>query len=152
MKGSNSNILFKRIAPGELVTGKFSKIFFFGVLLHIDKEGINEVLENLRDILNDDGRIVFIEPVYKKEEPLGDMVLYRTHDNFVEMFNQAGFRLVKNQNVLRSPSYSFGVIKKLKIKSKLFLPFYRKMEEWTINRKPEHANFFWELFVFEKKK
>lgn len=141
------NTSFSCISPNEKLNGHYDTIFFFGVLIHFSNEDIESLISNFKACLSPNGRIVFIEPTYKTTIQVNDEVIYRSTDEFMNLFS--AFELVHTQSILRNPSYSFHLIKKVKLKQQAFLPFYRMIEELTINRKPNTVNFFWTLFVFE---
>ncbi len=129
---------------------RFDLIYVFGVFLHLTDEMLSDLIASFHKVLKDGGRIVFIEPLLNNRIEKEEVVLYRTIEEMEIFFVRNDFSVVNQIRVLRSPSYSFNLLKILKVKSKWILPFYRKVEELTLNRKQEHADFFWQLFEFEK--
>lgn len=146
------NCSYQTIIPGQQITGEYDKILFFGVFLHLDDETLQTTLQNFHDILSPNGQIIFIEPVYNKDFQLNEQVIYRTSETLIPFFEQANFTFLEEKKVIRIPSYSFHILKKIKWTAPFMLTLCRKIEEATMERRPEHVELFWKRFIFQKLK
>ncbi len=150
-QNKKSNVTFRKIDAINEIQGTYDKIILFGVLLHISDNELDDLILKFSEILNESGKIVFIEPLGRESKRVGDEILYRTPSEIEHKFQQFHLKKMVHKQVLRNPSYSFHLLKKLKIKNRFMFTVYRWVESLTIRRKSNLASFFWHLYVFEKK-
>ena len=109
-------------------------------MFHIGNDTLKEILPAMSEHLKDDGELVLLEYT-RKETEYAPNVIIRTADGFEKDFAESGFERVFIKPVIRMPSYSISLWKKLKKDWRFLLPFLYQVERMTIHRKPEHLQF-----------
>jgi SAM-dependent methyltransferase len=104
------NIEFKAIDFLSLPENrKYGLIYFSGVLQYIDDETIQKILSKTGRLLQKDGVILSRDTVQEKQrvEKTGDYpVIYRTLQEYENLFNKAGYKMVNTRLAYENPRFS----------------------------------------------
>jgi 2-polyprenyl-3-methyl-5-hydroxy-6-metoxy-1,4-benzoquinol methylase len=147
----NQNVEYRKIDELDLIDEKtFDKIFAFWVLGHIEDETLSKYVEKFHKVLKNDGSVFIFEQTRPKTINIKDILIQRAEEDYIKLFTDGGFKLTKKKNVFRFPSYGMDVWKKIGINSSLFLSFSGLVENLTVNRKLESAEYCTQLFIFKK--
>lgn len=147
-----NNIEF-RVANNEslqIPANSINKIISYWVLQHISYSRLHELLEEFKMILTSGGKIYIYEQIINKMDMKTPVYETRNESDYIDLFKQHGFELVKKSNVFRMPSYGMGLYRKIGIQNKFILAFCGMVEWWTLNRKPEFMDYHTCCFVFKK--
>ncbi|MCY7362554.1 MAG: class I SAM-dependent methyltransferase [Ignavibacteria bacterium] len=152
-KRKTNNIHFEQLDPNnpQLADVMFDKIFALGVMLHLGNEQMDKNIPGIYSHLKNDGKLFLLEYTRAETEFAKHEVIIRSVDDFKKDFAKYGFECVSVKPVIRMPSYAISTWKKIGKDWKFMLPFLYQLEKLTINRKPEHILYHWQVFEFKKK-
>lgn len=128
----------------------FDKVFTFWVLAHINNIDIEKYAKEFSQLLKHNGTIFIFEQIKGAEQMQSETYIRRETSEYIDIFVKEGFVLEKNKKIIRYPSYARAMWNKTKLKSKLLLNLLYTIEKLTVNRKPEYAEYYTEVFVFKK--
>lgn len=128
----------------------FTKIFTVGVLYHLDDEALRDILCQFKERLANEGRIVLIEHSSDKPRIFDGIAKQRTLDEWQVFFNNADLDVEIAKPIVRIPSYSMGIWKKLP-RWRFLLPLLLFLEEKTLFRKREYVDYYYYVFVLSHK-
>lgn len=147
----NQNVEYKIIDELDLIKEDiFDKIFAFWVLGHIEDKILSRYIEKFYKMLKKDGNMFIFEQTRPKTINIKDILIQRSEEDYITLFTNGGFELIKKKNVFRFPSYGMDIWKKIGINNSFFLNFAEIVENLTVNRKLELAEYCTQLFVFRK--
>ncbi|MCB1024849.1 MAG: methyltransferase domain-containing protein [Acidobacteria bacterium] len=145
------NIEYKNTSEiAELQDNTFDKIFTFWVLQHIEDVTLSKYIEKFHRLLKDNGTLFVFEQTQTATTNYNDVHIQRAGSDYENLFLQGSFQLIKKKNVFRFPSYGMDIWTRMGVNSRITLKMARMVEGFTVNRKPEHAQYYTQLFVFKK--
>lgn len=137
--------------PLSLPDKKFTKIFTYWVLQHIDNEELKTTFVEFHRLLADNGHVYLFEQVRNNESVvLGDIHHQRKLDEYITLMKNAGFSVIYTKRVFRYPSYALGIWSRYKWLPAFMLPVLSLIEEATVNRKPQFIQYSTDVMVFQK--
>jgi ubiquinone/menaquinone biosynthesis C-methylase UbiE len=121
---------------------EFSKIFTFWVLAHNADDQVINYLIQFRRLLSPNGHILLFEHIRPETKVLSDVHIQRSIHHYAELAEKAGLYMEQYQLVLRSPSYALSLWNRFRFMDKFLLSILAVVEKYTVNRKPEHADYY----------
>ncbi len=147
----NVHFSWLRNPPLEQADKTINKIFTHWVMQHIPDSEILVYLKEFHRLLKDKGRIYLFEQVKNEVTKNSDKHIYRTTDQYRQLILQSGYKEVTVTPVMRVPSRGMSLWNKRLLPGKLLLPVFRSIDNMTLNRKPQFANYYTSVFIFEKR-
>ncbi|MEI7801602.1 MAG: class I SAM-dependent methyltransferase [Bacteroidota bacterium] len=132
--------------PAE--NNQFDTAFSHWVFQNINDEESVLWLNELKRTLKSTGKILLFEQV-KNETKESDKHLFRSPAHYKNLFNNAELKLTASFPVMRVPARGMSVWNKLP-SLKILLPLVSAIDQLTLNRKPELADYFTYCFVLSK--
>jgi len=151
---SLSNVELQLLDPHSfrLPDIRFDKIFLIGTIMHISDEMLDKILPQFYNQLNNGGKIILFEHLKKTETMyIENATIFRSINHLKEIFEKNGFKTEFVKPVLRMPSYSFHLWKKVNAFFTFLLPLFYQLEKLTVNRKPQFVDYHYYITIFSKK-
>lgn len=130
---------------------KVDCLFSYWVMQHISDERIKELLKDFSALLNKDGKIYIFEQIQYKISVSEEVHVMRKEEDYIRLFESNGFQFTGRKTLFRMPSYGMSLFNKIKINHPLVLKLCGLVEQFTVNRKPEHIDYFTSCLVFKLK-
>lgn len=127
----------------------YTKIFTCWVFQHMDETQLKEVLNQFHVSLQNKGRVVILEQISKDNKMQEGVLLQRSSAFYISLFEEANFTCIQQRKVMRFPSYGMHFWSKYP-KMTIFPTLFLWLEKITMKRKIETADYFSEVFIFEK--
>lgn len=149
-KFAASNIEYYLLHDFKIPTeiSQFDAAFSHWVFQHINDEESVLWLNELKRTLKPTGKILLFEQV-KNETRESDKHLFRSTAHYNNLFEKAELKLTASFQVMRVPARGMSVWNKLP-SLKILLPLVSAIDQLTLNRKPELADYFTYCFVLSK--
>ncbi len=129
----------------------FDKIFTASVILHLGSEQIKSNLKLFNNHLKNDGKLILLEYAKEKTIKNNSESILRSIDDLKIDFSNNGFEFLKVKPVIRMPSYSIGIWKRINKDWKFLLPLLYLLERMTLKRKPEFVTYYWYIIELKKR-
>lgn len=149
-KSGNTTFFLLNNPQLPVESGSVNKIISNWVFQHISDDYCKKYLEEFNRVLSSGGEIFLFEQIKKSQQTAADIHIFRTVDEYRKIFTDAGFKEVLVKRVMRVPSRGMSLWNQLKINSRFLLWLFSRLDDMTINRKPEFAEYFTYVFVFRK--
>ena len=151
-KSKISNICYHHLDSNRIPIedNAVDKILAWWVLQHISNNKLPEVLSELYRVMKKNGTLVFYEQVRDETKEYGSIHIQRTADEYIQLLQESGFKFVLTKPLLRHPSYGLSIWNKYTNLPKFFLPILALIERLTVNRKPQFADYYTNVFEFIK--
>ncbi len=150
-----SNVELQLLDPQsfQLPDARFDKIFLIGTITHISDTMLDKILPQFHNQLNDNGEIILFENLKKDKTQYNveNSTINRSINHLKEVFEKNGFKSELIKPVLRMPSYSFHLWKKVNSSFTFLLPLLYFLEKLTVNRKPQFVDYHYYITIFSKR-
>lgn len=131
-------------------SGSVNKIISNWVFQHISDDYCKKYLEEFNRVLSPGGEIFLFEQIKRSQQTAADIHIFRTVDDYRKIFADAGFKEVYVKRAMRVPSRGMSLWNQLKINNRFLLWLLSQLDDMTMNRKPDLAEYFTYVFVFRK--
>jgi len=133
------------------VDNSFDKAFAYWVFASISDKMLEENISEIFRVLKPNGRLFFFEQVKKESAYDSNVHKKRTITEYKELLEQHNFVFIHTKEIQRNPSYAMHIWKKYRFLPSFILPLMYHLEQLTLYRKPEFADYYTNVFVFEKR-
>lgn len=130
--------------------GTMTKALCFCTLQHVSDDSLPALLARLRRTLVPGGRLLCFEQVRERAREEAEIHLQRTVATYCRFFADAGLRLRNQELVLRYPSYALALWNRFPKLPRAVFPLLSIVEQLTVNRRPELADYYTCLFDLER--
>lgn len=148
----NQQISFVLLTQGEwpFQPDFFSKIFTVWVLQHVNENDLHAIAACFFSALAKGGSVILMEQVKPTRKLLSDIHVHRSCQDYIHIFEKAGFVSKTQKPVMRVPSYTMWLWNRFAWMTPAFFPLLRCLEKLTLLRKKENVDYFTWGFVFTK--
>jgi len=152
LKGNvrNAEFLIHTGQEIEFSDESFNAIFSVWVLQHIDNDELRTLAREFFRVTQTGGQLVFLEQTAARHSVFNQIHVQRTVDEYIAIFESAGYKTITVEPVFRMPSYAMDLWKKYAFLSFLGPRPFAFLEHYSLKRKIHLAAYLTNAFVFEK--
>lgn len=144
---TNTSYIHITSVPFDIEDNSIDKIFTNWVFQHISDNDAIKYLTEFKRILNPSGRIFLFEQT-KNETQLSSNYthVYRRESEYENLIREAGLKNIQTKHAMRVPARGMSLWNKKISKNSLWKNVLGSIDELTMDRKPEFANYYTTLF------
>jgi len=145
----NDRIHYTHInGPLPFERDSFNKVITCWVLQHISDDVLVETLQDIRSKLCYGASVYIMEQISPSSKKTSETHKQRTEEDYIRIFEMAGFAFNWSKPAFRSPSYAMSIWDKNKWFPQSMMGLLGMIEHQTVNRKPEHRSYYTSLMAF----